>query len=244
MWWVGAEALDIYVGTRVVAAWRDRVLAAHHTIDGVPGGLALVQRLLATQPERKHLRIWLSGSLCRPFIAKPPVGMRSASERRLAIQAHAQLALRTDEAPRVWIDGWWWGRRPRLAVAASESVIGQLERMAGQSPHRLRSIGPWWASTMGSGQAGKAQIPGPHAAWDCDSLTILAGRGQGYDFVSTVAPLVGEASARSALARALMAADLETHAASWAGLFGAAGPGRVSPWLSIPKDRMVAGTSA
>lgn len=244
MWWVGAESLDIYVGTRIVAAWRDRILAAHHTIDGFQGGLALVQRLLATQPERKNVRIWLSGSLCRPFIAKPPVGSRSASERRLAVQAQAQLALRTDEATRIWIDGWWWGQRPRLAVASGESVIGQLERMAGQSPHRLRSIGPWWASTLGGGQAREAQIPGPHAAWDCDSLTILAGLGPGFDFVTTVAPLVDEASARSALARALMAADLETNAASWAGLFGPALPGRSSPWLSIPKDRMVAGTPA
>lgn len=212
MWWAGSEVLrrkghDVYVGTRAFAAFLgpERVLA--RAVPDVDGALRELHEWLANSPRRLRLRVWLSGGLCRPFIMAPVPGVRGAAElkRVAAVLASRQTGLDGDCV--VWLDRGNL-QSSRVAVAVQRISLDRLHQTAGGAAgrrHHIVSIRPWGADLLRSVMQRDAQTP-VVAAQDCDSLTVLVGRGGEVSVASTSTPVVDRQAADAALARFLLSA--------------------------------------
>lgn len=225
MWLAGAKVHDLYLGTRLVALCEGKRLIARQPVADASTGLAVAAEWLGALAPRAKLRIWLSGMLCRPFFVEPIAGLRREEEIRKIIQTQAQRALGHQEPCRVWQD---LATQPgqHIAVAARESWLGQIAQTMRSLKRPVKSVAPWWAEVLRAHSANteaKAltsnrtdmQVLAVH---DCDSLTILAGSGQGFTLVRTVAPIGDAVSARSALSRSLLSQDMPKASPVWVAL--------------------------
>lgn len=243
MWLAGAKVCDLYLGTRLVALCQGQHLIARQPVSDAEAGLALAARWLSAQAPRAILRIWLSGSLCRPFVVESVQGLRGQDEIHKIMQAQAQRVLGRHEPCRVWLE-----RAPqqgqRIAVAAAEPWLGQIEQTMRRWP--VKSIAPWWADVLrdhavdSKANVSTCKRTGMQvlAVHDCDSLTILVGGGQGFALVRTVAPIgdaIGDAvSARSALSRLLLSQDLPEASTVWVALMAeGSASGALRPQLAL-----------
>lgn len=225
MWLVGAKAHDLYLGTRLVALCEGQRLIARQPVPDAAAGLALAAEWLSAQAPRAALHVWLSGALCRPFVVGYVAGLRGQDEIHRIIQAQAQRALGRQDRCRVWQERAAQ-QGQRIAVAAGESWLEQIEQTMRSLKRSVKSIAPWWAEVLSNYAADNtakptnSKHPGMQvlAVRDCDSLTILAGRGRGFALVRSVAPVDDAASARSALSRLLLSQDMPQASPVWVAL--------------------------
>lgn len=225
MWLAGAKVHDLYLGTRLVALCQGQRLVARQPVANAEAGLVLATEWLGASGYRSKLRIWLSGALCRPFIVESIAGQRGAGEIDRIIQVQAQRALGRQEACRVWQERAA-RQGQRISIAVGEHWLGKIEQTMRGLRLPVKSIAPWWAEVLrahsidGRANASTSKPNGIQvlAVHDCDSLTILAGSGQGFALVRTVAPIGDATSARSALSRSLLSHDLPGASPVWATL--------------------------
>lgn len=185
MWWVG-DRLEAYIGTRRVAICAgDRVL-----LDERVGELAqavdCIAAWLRAQRRPPRVRIWISGSLCRPFLLPGPLALESPQERDLATQALAVRAM-GGMPVRVWLAAARRRDSGCLGATAGEASLAAIEAAVLPRCCGRPVIGPWWAEgsrLLASSGAVKAAAV---IVRDSDSLTLLATRGQGYHAVRCVA---------------------------------------------------------
>ena len=212
MWWAGSKAHDVYLGTRAVAVCLgDEVVLGPKAVEGLPAGLAVLSSWLAEAGSRCRLRVWLSGGLCRPFIAPAVPGVKTRAEvRQVAESIAAQRTGLTGEC-HVWLDH---GKLHEacVAVAVHRASLQQLQDCVGPKPyqHRIISIRPWWSEVLRTQLRRHAEIPAM-AVQDCDSLTVLAGAGQSFEMATTLAPVTDCETADAALARILLSAGVEAQ---------------------------------
>jgi len=208
--WAGSKAVDLYLGTRAVVLCRGAELMSKSAVVGLEAALRTADAQLQQNGRRSRLRVWLSGGLCRPFLMPdiPGVGSSLDLQKVAATMAPARTGL--DGDCKVWLDGQK-SSAGTLAVALQGTVLAQI--LAGLAPRgRVVSIRPWWAEVLRARLALPAK-PGAVGVRDCDSLTVLAGRNDGFDVASVVTPLFDQASSESAWTRALFSADLQSQAA-------------------------------
>lgn len=233
MWSAGANPWDLYLGTRMAALCDGTRLVLREPVADADAGLRLARNWIRAESLRAGVRVWLSGALCRPFLVQATAGLRGDDEVHKVMQALAQQAMGQQAPCRVWLDS---ARKtgPRVAVAASEAWITQLEQSVRAATGRVRSVAPWWAdvlkfavgSASGARAASSAQVLAVH---DCDALTVLAGAGKGFCIAHTIAPVDDEASARSALSRALLLIDMPAAQPVWVSLRRADSPPSGTP---------------
>ena len=212
MWWAGSRSgkvHDVYVGTRafaVCAGGGEVVLA--QAVAGVEEALAALGQWLAQAEAKLSLRLWLSGGLCRPFIVPLVPGLKNASELARVLQAMAPQHTGLPGECQVWKDND--GEAP-VAVAVQRVVLDSLQETVNAASqahrHRIASIRPWWADALRAALQQEPAVPAV-AVQDCDSLTVLTGRGGRFDIATTLTPVIDREAARSSLARLLLTTDV------------------------------------
>ena len=146
MWWAGAKPIDVYVGTRRVAVLAQERPNFVQPVVGCEQALSVLAEQLQQMGGRRRVRVWLSGGLCRPFIQEQPAGkVTSAEVEKIALATAPQ---RTGlEAPcRVWIEHR--SSKPRIAVAAGESLLRSVQNSIVAAGFSVASMGPWWAEAL------------------------------------------------------------------------------------------------
>lgn len=202
--WSGGSEFDVYVGTRAIAVSRgvERVLAQQ--VDSVDAALGALRQWVHEGTERARLRTWLSGGLARPFIVPEIAGVKGNIERQQVARSLAPQHTGLGGDCAVWIDAG-----SRVAVAVQETTLERLLALCADAPraHRIASIRPWWSEALRWKLAEEPETTAL-AAQDCDSLTVLAGRGGGFEVATTLSPVADAETAEAALARQMLSADI------------------------------------
>jgi hypothetical protein len=205
--WAGNKVRprDIYLGTRTVA-WVDgngATVAA--SIEGMESAVFTVRDRLEESVYKGRLRIWLSGGLCRPFLLPDLSGVVNPDE---ILRVASRLAIeRTGLSGncKVWLDRPRRGTA-RMAVAVAQGTLDALHAELG-GRWRIDAIRPWWTEVLRVALS-REETPCALGVQDCDSLTLLMGKKNSFDAASTICPVLDEAAANSAFARALLSADI------------------------------------
>lgn len=208
MWWAGAKPIDVYVGTRRVAVLAQERPNFVQPVVGCEQALLVLAEQLQQMGGRRRVRVWLSGGLCRPFIQEQPVGsVTSAEVEKIAFATASQ---RTGLAApcRVWIEHRS-SAKPRIAVAASETLLLGVKDAAGAAGHVIASLRPWWAEALRHVLASGATNLAGLGIQDCDSVTVLTGAGGEFANASTFSPVVDIASAKAIVARLALSSSTE-----------------------------------
>ena len=209
MWSVGARARDVYLGTRAFAVCHRAQAIAEQPVAKFDDALAALREWLEQTSTGLQLRLWLSGSLSRPFIVHPVPGIKTEAELRQVASTMAFQLTGLSEESKVWLDQ---GRleQPRVAVAVQRADLHKLEETIHaitSHKHRIVSIRPWWSEVLRWTLRGQPDAVAV-ATQDCDSLTVLVGQGSAYEVATSFAPVTDRETADSALARLLLSADV------------------------------------
>lgn len=204
MWWAGSRPYDLYLGDRAVSLCDGEELRLSLAVDHWEAGLAAAREELARRADRRRVRVWLSGALCRPCVLPALQGLRNRAEMLKVAQALAGEKTGFAGPCRVWLE-----RGAKRAVPMAAAVdVALLERLTKEAlGRRLASITPWWAEALNT------CLRGPHAPQaiavrDSDALTVLAGPADEFGFAATYFPAHGRDAAAAAFARAMLSADL------------------------------------
>ena len=204
MWWVGSRPRDLYLGTGAVHIGDGRDVVLSGRVDGWEEGLAAALDFLSATPDRRRVRVWLSGRLCRPCLL-PAIRALSDNEEKMKVAAAlAGESTGMGGEVHVWMEASGRARTP-LVVAADKHVLARLGEDALGRP--MASIRPWWSEVLNYSLT-QPNIPMAVAVRDCDSLTVLAGRESDFLFASTYFPPSGRDAAESAFVRAMLSADV------------------------------------
>lgn len=208
MWWAGSEVLDVYLGTRALLIVSGKEALLCRPVAGFDEGISELSSWLRSRSRRVRVRLWLSGGLCRPFVLALPEGISDEQElRKIAAVGVAELT-GLNPPCRVWLDSAR-GEGAAIAVAVQEETLQRIEELrlsqAGKGLGVL-SIRPWWAEFLRASLALKPDTDAV-AVGDCDSLTILAGRGKHFDVASTLPSVMGRDATAAALARVMLRSE-------------------------------------
>ncbi len=208
MWSVGSKALDVYLGTRALVIGRGVELLHSAGVTEFEEALEALKAWLEAFTPGQKLRVWLSGALCRPFIVPAVDGVSTRDELNRVALALAPQQTGLVGACRVWVDVGPRGT-PLAAVAVPQDVIDRLYATLAAAKGRrvVVSIRPWWSEVLRHVLAQRPATPAI-SVQDCDSLTFLVGSGGRFESVATYSPITDHETARSALARALLSADI------------------------------------
>jgi hypothetical protein len=207
VWWAGSRVHDVYLGTRGVAVCLGGQVLLARSAEGFDGALAFFNEWLETERKRPRLRIWFSGGVCRPFIVPAVEGVKANAERMKIARALAPQQTGLSGDCQVWLE-----RRSAdeafVAVAIERARLTQFEKVVASSMHKVQVVSarPWWGEVL---QHARGCDPALAALGiqDCDSMTVLVGRGDTYELASTYSPITNEDAGRAALTRALVAGD-------------------------------------
>jgi hypothetical protein len=141
--------VDLYVDERLVVLGSAKGAERFEGADAVS---ALSQALGALQRrrrwfERRSVRLWLSGSLARPFVVEAVTGLRSVSEAQ-AVAAAAAPGATGLAGPVVVVLESLPIERAALATAVEQRVLDGIHSSLRQHGVRVSSIRPWWARAL------------------------------------------------------------------------------------------------
>lgn len=209
MWWVGAR-LEAYIGTRRVAICAGDRALLDERVGELPQAVDRIAAWLRAQPRPPRVRIWISGSLCRPFLLPGLLALDSPDERDLVTQALAARALGGTPV-RVWLAAARRQHSGCLGATAGEGTLAAIEAAVLPLCRGRPVIGPWWAE-------GSRLLANPGAVKgaavivrDCDSLTLLAATERGYHAVRCV-PSADDDVVEASLQRWRLSIDLDWRA--------------------------------
>jgi len=200
VWWDRA-ALDVYLGTRRVAAWGPGREIVSHAVEGFSPALEAVTALLDATSRGQHVRVWLSGGLCRAFLLEPVEGVPGHADRLRVAASMAPRLTGLSGPCHVWLDRAGHDDAA-VGVAMEEATLGALVESIRSRSCRLSSVRPWWSEPLRVQAKAGALIVG-----DCDSVTTLAGEGRRFACASTLAPLADDAAVAAAVMRQRLASE-------------------------------------
>jgi hypothetical protein len=205
VWWAGSKPEDIYVGGRALAVCRGQERLVVRTTGSFEESFSTLAEWCAQRPQgRGKLRVWLSGGLCRPFLAPALEGLDDVNEQQMALEAMAPMQTGLTGPCAVWRDGKKGeasGLRPCAAV--SGEVLLRLEEALAAHWKRVISISPWWTALLGRALKEDKTLS-LLTVRDCDSLTVLAGSKCSFSLATTIAPVQNDDAAAAALSRLLL----------------------------------------
>jgi hypothetical protein len=142
--------VDLYVDESL-AVWT-RNGEVHRFDDGQGLEAALSRSLVEVKRHRRWFdrqgwRIWLSGTLARPFVLEPMSGLRSVAEARALAQGAAAGATGLNGACAVALESIPIDRSA-LVTAVEQRVLDVLLTTLKQHGMAVRSIRPWWARVL------------------------------------------------------------------------------------------------
>jgi hypothetical protein len=184
----------------------------------------LMRQVLTRLDGRVRLRIWLSGDLCKPFMAPASANLRTAEEHDRVVRRAAARAVNHDRTLRIWVERPKRGQanddtQPRIGAAIEEQLI--LDLTAAIKPHKLLAIGPWWSAAVNvldSANPGTEQLV---AARDSESLTVAHWQSGRIRNVVALPTGLDERASRAALARYALNQPGVASDPTWVALLGA-----------------------
>lgn len=199
MLWAGADHVDAYVGTKLVAICKPREQLVVWSADASCGASELIHRWGQDQQRPLKIRIWLSGGLCRPFLL-PPIARSSADELRKIAASLIPAQIGWSEPALVRVDMPSVRGDSTVGVAVKNRTIEELTRALGAGRHRPVSIQPWWGRVL---RAALAIRPDADClvVQDCDSVCLIAGERRSIRTASVVTPIADHTAAEAAIAR-------------------------------------------
>lgn len=138
--------MQIWLGRSFAAVSEGETLVASRTgFGGADTAGEWLKVQIAARPGRRRLNVLLGSGLARPFVFKPPRGLKSRDELVAVATAHAGEEAGWDEEVRVWLSAPDAAGQ-RLGVAAASAALDCIERMATASGSKLLSIRAGWAT--------------------------------------------------------------------------------------------------
>lgn len=199
MWDLSSVAVDVYLGTNLVACRGPGSKVWSASTAALDGGIGALEQHLATlrRPWRPRVRLWLSGACCRAFMFERPLGTSATELNEVAAQVAPKLTGLQGPCA-VWIDG---GPKSGsvFGAAVPTGLLEQLTSGLGRSTARLTVIAPWWALVLE--RQGRAASNGGVIVRDCDSVTVVHRRAGGVDFAKTYAPVLADDEADALISR-------------------------------------------
>ena len=218
MWWGGSERVAVYLGETLVGVARvgnaEAATVVWQPVEGATAGFEWAVKWLGDQPCRNRARtldVSLSGSLARPFVLEPIIGLKSRREAVDVAVALAPAATGLAGPCMVWLDDWVAGQRC-IAVAVDAQVRNQLELAAAAQGMKLAALRPWWSVALDAANATSNDSMQLLAVEDADSITVFSSEGNiGYTALATYAPKPASIQARAVVTRAAMAGNVSVN---------------------------------
>ncbi len=190
MWLAGSERMDIFLGTSVLgmcsldkpARWFD----VSNPIEGWDRVQQEIDSMRGKRKTRVRVRVWLSGSLARPFMLPVMPGLTRAQDAHKVAQTMCAEATGLTGSCRVWLDAWV-KEQECLAVAMEQSLVDAIEASAdnkgkGKAKFVLEGLRPWWSEVLRASLhlEDRSLRPSLLAIDDGEALTVLGGGEQGF----------------------------------------------------------------
>ena len=161
--------------------------------------------------QRRRVRLWLSGGLCRPFVLAPIPGVADRAELVKIALASAGQRTGLDGALAVWVEHRA-ATAGRVVVAVQAELREQLVATVASAGWRVASIQPWWSEVLRRSVANASAAPVALAVQDCDALTFIHGQARDIHAASTYTPVLDAGSARGIVTRACVSVGLDDAA--------------------------------
>jgi len=205
--------LDVYVDRRYVAMRvNGREPAWGAGVSDLAGAIeALVRRRSGLR--RDPARVWLGGSLARPFLAPGAAGLRSAAERERVALACANAQTGLAGPCRLWLES---GKGATMGVAIAQAELAAVESGLREAELRPASLTPWWAEALRAAVRTRSGLRAL-GVFEGDALTVLVGDDAGFSQATTLVPVAPDA-ARATWRRSLFSAGLAEGEAVYASL--------------------------
>jgi len=184
------EPIDVYVGAHETwVSMRDKRGRRTEHMDPLAGATETLKQLGTGNRSwrRPRIRIWLSGSLARPFVVGPVAGLRGEADSLALARSLVQERTGLTEPVSVWLDGSP-ARRAVLAVASEARLIEGLTAASRQYKVKIVSMRPWW--TWAQQDLLRAH-PSTNLLFveDTDAATLLVAQGAGWRNAMTYDPV-------------------------------------------------------
>lgn len=135
--YVGKHTCGLRVGTETPPIWL-------HGQEPAVAVQCLLQPLQRKQTWfGPRLRVWLAGSLARPFMMQPVAGLQSRAEVDLLVAQAAREAGMDWSEPVFWLSDSLL-RQSTVAVASDRGQLRQLLGAVEEAGLRAKQISPWW----------------------------------------------------------------------------------------------------
>lgn len=183
------DVLELHVGATATRLRRARGIASV-SVDGHPEqAVRACLDAAGVRPQawlRRRVRLHLSTTLARPFVAGPVEGLASWQEARAFAASAAQAATGFDEPCTVTLEAW-----PAAAVLATATLRDRLEqllRAVAGAGARLVSVRPAWALPFNQALAAARGRPALTVLEDDDGVVLLAAPSGRIDVAMSMHP--------------------------------------------------------
>lgn len=183
MWWAGsARATRLWIGRSFAAMSGERPAesVSESGLADVTQAITWLNESVRARKDAKRWTVNLGSGLARPYVFKPPQGLKTSEELHAVAEAIAAEEAGWSEAVRVWVSA------PDvtgqcLGVAVVGSVLTRIEAVAQEVGAQLVSVRPGWALLTDNASA-STRAPSTAArlllASDPDGLAALADDGE------------------------------------------------------------------
>jgi hypothetical protein len=174
--------MDIFLGRSVLgvctlgkpARWFD----VSNAFEGWDRAQQEIESMGGKHKAKVRTRVWLSGSLARPFMLPVLPGLTRAQDALKVAQTMCAEATGLADPCRLWLDDWVKDQAC-LAVAMEQSLVDAVEAGAGKAKFVLESLRPWWSEALRESLS-LAEHPSLLAIDDGEALTVLGASKQGF----------------------------------------------------------------
>lgn len=209
MWWAGSESVHIFLGRTRVGMQVFGGGPAQWEVGRSASDLWMAALEEIRARRRVSVRIWLSGSVARPFILPAVQGLGTLADARMVAATRAPEETGLVGPCCVSMDVWRPGE-PAMCVAMEEGLRKAIE--AGEDAKKVRVVGirPWWAAVL-CDPACEANSLSILTVDDGESLVALAGLDQQIEVASTYVPVLDDLQ-RAALMQRVISATGRSNA--------------------------------
>ena len=214
MWSAGSSprhCADVYLSRDEVATVGTDGALWHRRCDSPADGMDAVAVRLRETHSPRSLRVWLSGSLCRPVRLAAIAGKLSRAERVRLWEDTAATASGLAAPCRVMFDLRGDGGSA-IAVVVEEATLKTIADATCSMRARAVSIRPWWAEALADALRSNAGLRA-FAAWEGAALTTLTSGREDFTSAQSMYPIDDLQAAMAAFARGQVSAMVSSDEA-------------------------------
>jgi hypothetical protein len=177
--------MDVFLGRSVLGVYQldkpARWFDVSNAFEGWDRAKQEIESMGGKHTAKVRTRVWLSGSVARPFLLPILPGLTRAHDALKVAQTMCAEATGLAGPCRLWLDDWVKDQAC-LAVAMEQSVVDAIEASAGKAKFVLEGLRPWWSEALRASLnlVDRSLRPSLLAIDDGEALTVLGGSKQGF----------------------------------------------------------------